>query len=81
MQISLPDDPRYQATAAAAGYSNLEDYVRAMLNAEVSTMSPSKTDTLSDDQWEQSLRKIQDICKSANPNFDDRRESLYPVRD
>ncbi len=27
MQINLPDDPRIQGLAAAAGYASVEDYV------------------------------------------------------
>jgi hypothetical protein len=79
MQITLPDDPRFQETAAAAGFASVEEYVKAVLNAEIMN-EPTKTETLSDEQWEQSLRSLQAVCKSANPHFDDSRASLYPVR-
>ncbi len=34
MQINLPDDPRIQGLAAAAGYASVEDYVFSLIERD-----------------------------------------------
>ena len=78
MRINIPDDPRYQSMAAAAGYANVERYVQAMLNTDVSELA--EPIAISDEQWENAVRSFQSICKSGNPHFDDSRASIYRDR-
>jgi len=84
MQITLPDDPRYQATAAAAGFANVEEYVRAMLRDEagkqVDEAHPNHKQS-PHEGWEQKLMKYRSRLRPGNPDFDDSRESIYPGRD
>jgi len=79
MQITLPDDPRFQATAAAAGFASVEEYVVAFLKEEVAT--EPKHQKLSHDQWKRKLMSLRERFRSCSPDFDDSRESIYPVRD
>lgn len=85
MQISLPDDPRFQANATAAGYASVEAYVLVMLRKGTGT--PGSTEPVaadeqhaSHDQWKREFHAFQKSLRPCNPQADDTRESIYPVR-
>lgn len=85
MQITLPDDPLFQATAAAGGYASVEEYVLAVLQRETRRDIPREVSDndqpLSHDRWKQEFDAFRRNLRPCNPNVDDSRESIYPVRD
>lgn len=84
MQIQLPDDLKLPACAAAAGFSNVEDYIRALIERETSTLEAESTDVgsrrLSREQWDREFQELLAMAKPRNPHMDDSRESIYSDR-
>jgi hypothetical protein len=79
MQLEIPREieTTIHANAAAAGYQSVEDYILDKLELDVPSPGPTQ---MPHDQW---LRKFESFLArqvSRNPNFDDSRESIYPVR-
>ncbi len=91
MQIQLPDDPKLESRAFAAGLASVEAYVRHLIEQadrqvpesvpkgdEVA--APIRPDGLSYEEWQQRLRGFVSKQPSTNPHFDDSRENMYQDR-
>ena len=84
MQINIPDDPKFHATAAARGFANVQEYVVAFLEGvsdAQTTVDDSNGSLLPRDQWKLEFDDLLASLQPGNPNYDDRRQSIYPVRD
>lgn len=84
MQIIIPDDPKFESSAAAAGFATVEDYILAILEQHAQEQAEGEStngQTLSHEQWKREFRAFQASLRPSNPNVDDSRESIYPVRD
>ncbi len=84
MQITLPDDPQIQRRAIAAGFVSVESYVQDLVRRDAAhpTDENGVTDSgeQSAEEWIREFRAIFDKMPKANLNYDDSRESIYPVR-
>jgi hypothetical protein len=81
MQITLPDDERLQRLAIGAGFSTVQEYVVELLDRE-SRQTPGEA-ALADqshEDWIKEFLRFVDSLPSHNPEFEDSRESIYPVR-
>jgi hypothetical protein len=82
MQIELPD--HFASLAIAAGFANVEEYVKFLVNNDVESAEDGEGDDdyaeLPLDEWQRKFREFRARLKPGNPNFDDSRESMYPVR-
>ena len=79
MQLEFPKDVEasIQAKAAAAGFKTVEEFILDRLD-----LDEDKTDLSNHppDQWVKRFDAFLRKQISRNPNFDDTRESIYPVR-
>jgi hypothetical protein len=77
LELSRDEEAFLHAQAAAAGFQTVEEFILDRLELN----QPAKrVDSASREQW---LRKFDAFVAkqvSRNPHFDDRRESIYPVR-
>ena len=84
MQINLPDNLKITSKAAAAGFSDVESYVRHLIETDGYSTSEehnSQPDAEIDyEVWENRFNTFLACLEPGNPNFDDSRESIYPVR-
>ena len=82
MQITLPDDPLLQKRADAAGFVKIEEYVLNLLEqeAEFDEERGIAGEAMSPEEWSRDFRAFLASLPPSNPNFDDSRESIYPVR-
>lgn len=89
MQIQLPNDPKLETRASAAGFSSVEDYVRELVERDAqidasrnggSATEPNRPDGVSYEEWKQRVRDLAGGGPAISPDFDDSRESLYPDR-
>lgn len=79
MQITLPDDPALRERALAAGFATVEAYVRDLVKRDAAH-AVGATDNQSNDEWIRDFRSFVASLVSQNPDFDDSRASIYPVR-
>jgi hypothetical protein len=79
MQITLPDDPLLRQRAEAAGYKSIDEYVLQLVRRDACSDSRDATEQ-SAEEWIEDFDAWVRTLKSHNPNFDDSRESIYPVR-
>lgn len=82
MQIELPDN--FASLATAAGFASVEDYVRFLVKKNESRI-PSDDDAsdyvpLSHEEWNRRFDEMLASARPCNPNVDDSRDSIYPVR-
>lgn len=79
MQLEIPKEieTTIQAKAAAAGYESVEDYILDKLELDAPSQRPTQ---MSHEQWLKKFDAFLAKQVSRNPNFDDSRESIYPVR-
>lgn len=82
MQIELPD--HFATLASAAGFANVEEYVRFLVKKD-EKHTPSDDEAadyvpLPYDEWKRRFDELVASAKPCNPNVDDSRESIYPVR-
>ena len=88
MQIELPPEIEQIAlNAVAAGrYETVADFIAAAVkdvqDSEVECLPASSVgpEELSDVEWNQLFDQFLKSRRPTNPNFDDSRESMYPVR-
>ena len=88
MHIRLPNDPKLEACAFAAGFSSVEEYVRHLIEqaSHQDQCDASKEDNerehhpLSREQWNREFQAFLEFVEPGIPDFDDSRESIYPVR-
>jgi hypothetical protein len=79
MQIYLPDHPKLVSKAVSAGFSTVEEYVRHLVEEDAGPLDLNG-DSLSQTDWQRRFDDLLASVESGNPNFDDSRESIYPVR-
>jgi hypothetical protein len=83
MQITLPDDPRLRDQALAAGFATVEEYLLKLVerdgHRQAQGDAPERRER-SNDEWIREFRAFIQSLPPSNPNFDDSRESIYPVR-
>jgi hypothetical protein len=82
MQIELPDN--FASLASAAGFANVEEYICFLVKKDEKRI-PSDDDAsgyvpLPYDEWKRRFDEFLANRKPGNPNFDDSRASMYPVR-
>ena len=75
MLIDLPVTPRLTAKAKEEGFETVDEYVRHLVEEEVGDLEPSTRV----ERMEELLKFFGDRPPS-NADFDDSRESIYPVR-
>jgi uncharacterized protein YgfB (UPF0149 family) len=81
MQITLPDDPALLTKAEAAGFGSVEEYLLDLVERELrDDQQESATEHESAEEWVRRFQALLGRLKSHNPNFDDSRDSIYPVR-
>ncbi|MGC1273479.1 MAG: hypothetical protein WBC44_07195 [Planctomycetaceae bacterium] len=82
MQITLPDNPLLQKRAAAAGFETVEGYVLDLIEqeAEFDEERGITGKKQSYEEWSRDFREFLNSMRSHNLDFDDSRESIYPVR-
>jgi hypothetical protein len=78
MQLNISEEVehRLRDKAASAGYQNVEAYILDLVDEDM-TDSPS---TKSHEEWLKKFDALMARQVSRNPNFDDSRESIYPIR-
>jgi len=79
MQLHLSKDAEAAilARARAAGFESAEEYILDLLAAD--TLVDEKP-SISRAEWLDRFNAFVARQRSTNPNFDDSRESIYPVR-
>jgi hypothetical protein len=83
MQITLPDDPRLRDQALAAGFATVEEYLLKLVERDGRQQVPRDAQgrrQQSNEEWIREFRAFIQSLPPGNPNFDDSRESIYPVR-
>lgn len=84
MQINLPSHPRLLSKANAAGFANVEEYVRHLIEADAGPLDreavTGQDAAPSFAEWERRFDALLASLEPGNPSFDDSRESIYPVR-
>ena len=82
MQINLPDHLSIASKAHAAGFSTVDDYVLFLVQEDAGPLQEMKVngDLLSDDDWQRRFDRLLASVERGNPDVDDSRESIYPVR-
>ncbi len=85
MQITLPDDRQFdqqlRRKAQAAGFASVDEYVLQLLVRDVEQApAPLKSRPGSAEEWVRDFREFIQSIPPGNPNFDDSREAMYPVR-
>lgn len=78
MKITLPDDRRIAATASAAGFADVDAFVRHLLEGAIERGEETE---LSPAERFGRFERFLDGLGSANPNVDDRREAIYAERE
>jgi hypothetical protein len=78
MQITLPDDSKLTRRAKAAGFATVEEYVLDLVERE--SGEDLSSEEQSAEEWVRRFQAFLGTLSSYNPNFDDSRESIYPVR-
>ena len=76
LDISKEAEAAIQARAAAAGYASAEAYILGLVEDD----APDETSSISHEEWQKKFAAFVARQRSTNPNFDDSRESIYPVR-
>ena len=82
MKIEIPDSPELTAKAKAAGFDDVADYVRSLVNSEAAkSIRPAPAESL---DVEERIRKFRDFVKEhaarGVTSVDDSRESIYEGR-
>jgi len=79
MQLEFPGDVEasIQSKAVALGFLTVEEYIIDVLGLDVPATKLSKE---SPEEWLGKFDALIERQTSRNPNFDDSRESIYPVR-
>ena len=81
MQITLPDDPKLRHRAHSAGFATVEEYVLQLVERDVEQAPvPPRAGSQSAEEWVRDFRAFIQSIPPGNPNFDDSREAMYPVR-
>jgi hypothetical protein len=84
MQVTLPDDQQLHERAEAAGFASVEEYVRKLVEREIRQevvhRSVSDPEKQTAEEWVRDFDAWISTLTSHNPNFDDSRESIYPIR-
>jgi hypothetical protein len=82
MQVTLPDDPKISSNAAAGGYRTVDEFVRHVLEEKLGPLSQPGIEAKrsSGTEWKRRLDDLLASVEPGNPNVDDSRESIYPVR-
>lgn len=82
MQVTLPDDPRIASNAAAGGYRTVDEFVRHVLEEKLGPLGHPGLEVKgpSPSEWRRVLNDLLAVVEPGNPNVDDSRESIYPVR-
>lgn len=81
MQITLPDDPRIAAKAAAAGFANIDEYVRHLVEQdEPPTDQKPQPHELPYEEWKERFDNFLAMQKPRNATLDDSREAIYGER-
>jgi hypothetical protein len=84
MQISLPNDQRLGERAKAQGFGSVEEYVRSLIERDLDFEDKKRQKAAPEEQlaedWIRDFQAIFSSLPPMNPNFDDSRESIYPVR-
>lgn len=82
MQINLPDHLSIASKAQAAGFTTVEDYLLFLVQAGADSPDEIKlnADFSSAGDWQKRFDRLLASVESGNPNVDDSRESIYPVR-
>ncbi len=88
LTIDLPEHLDLESRAAAAGWDSVEAYVRHLVEQEGVSANghdpfenvDESSDEVSFAEWKRKFQTLLSLCKASNPNFDDSRESIYPVR-
>lgn len=79
MQITIPKEMEaiIRSRAKFSGFEKVEDYVLSVLIADSAPQTAAK---MPYDQWHREFFSQVESFQPGNPNFDDSRESIYPVR-
>jgi hypothetical protein len=84
VQITLPDDQKLRHRAQAAGFASVEEYIQQLVRRDVQqedVRQPAPDpEQQTAEEWVRDFDAWVRTLKSHNPNFDDSRESIYPVR-
>ena len=80
MQITLPVDEQVVAQANAAGFDSVEAYVLRLIERDAALRTGKTRQTESAEEWIRGFRAFLQSLPPSNPNVDDSRESIYPVR-
>jgi hypothetical protein len=82
MQIELPDN--FASLATAAGFASVEDYVRFLVGQDATKADGAEltSDFVNEpyEAWKKRFGELIAMAQPCNPNVDDSRESIYPVR-
>ncbi|QDT37678.1 hypothetical protein [Stratiformator vulcanicus] len=80
MQITLPDDPRIAERAMAAGFANVEDYVRHLVAQDKPEGPKVPAHELPYEEWKKQFDQLTAMAKPRNATLDDSREAIYGPR-
>lgn len=77
LHISKEAEAAIQARAKASGFESVEEYILSLSDADTDAdVNPSYSGA----EWLARFNAFVARQRSTNPNFDDSRESIYPVR-
>lgn len=81
-QITLPDHPKLALKAVSAGFDSVEEYVRHLIEEDAGPLETpsSQEESLTYAEWKQRFEELLLVVQPGNPDVDDSRESIYPVR-
>ena len=83
MQINLPDNLGITLKAVGAGFADVESYLQHLIETDVGVTEIEGADAVNEpsyEAWRYRFDSFLASLKPGNPNFDDSRESIYPVR-
>jgi len=81
-EFTLPDHPKLMSKAVSAGFETVEAYVRHLIEADAGPLDtqPLLRNDLSQREWKRKFQELLTLVEPGNPQVDDSRESIYPVR-
>ncbi len=85
MQITIPDNLRVQTRAASAGFASVEEYVRYLVEQDLSSPENAEQADRVEAQlpyadWKKLFDDFVTTLQAGNPNADFSRESIYSER-
>ncbi len=80
MQITLTEDPRVRDRAAASGFRSVEEYVRHLVQQDISGQAIQEPTRLPRAEWRRQFDALLQLAEPGNPNLDDSREGIYADR-